>query len=349
MNGGASSSVSSRGIGTGLLVSLAVLGLALLAPQWIGSEGAYKLHLFVPFTAMTAINLLIALWCIFTTERSIGRLVGRSSGEELLFDPRFRRTLWAACFVTLWLLLWHDFDLGGKNGRDAIADIGTVINGGKPTLQCIAGATNALALTTVMVLMCAAFLVVRSAAALPERAAKALPMLATCQRAVVDLLQAGTAFAFVSTTSLFLFFALADEVRNEKAGSKSTTTAVECVARPRGLVAGPWDLACTFPSSPDRAEVKGLEAASMAFGVGVSFAAVLFVSLFTAGRSVDHAISRVEDVARRAARWKRVSFSGPEWRKSLGLPESGLTQSIVQAVLLFAPTAAAGLAVLLKS
>ena len=335
-------------VGIGFIGSFAVVVFALVAPQWIGTASAQDLRLFVPYTAMAATYFLLAIWCLLAIDRCIRDLIGGPATGQGFLDPHVR---WAACalgWLVLWLVLQQPkIGLGGTPGRIAIENVGTAFTGGAQAMRYITGAANALALMVVVLLMYAAYAVVKQLAHLSSDAPKTLPTLIACQRTVGELLQAGAAFAFVSTTTLFLFFALAEEVRTRPEAAKSTPPH-ECAFQLQAAGAATWTVDCQSPASVSRSQSRGAEAASIAFGVGVTFAGVLFIALFSAGRAVDRAVARAESTARSAPP-SGATFHAAEWRRSHGLPESGLAQSVVQAVLLFAPTAAAGLAVLMKS
>lgn len=373
-----------------VLAFVAMVG-ALLLPQAIGGAHAQKLSLFLPYVSMAAVFFLTGLWCLVAADDTTVRLPGLPARRTGTLQGRVAAA--GACFVALLLLLRYCVGLGGNPGSDAIREIGRVVRLGEPLVQWTTAGASALSLMVVAQLMRGSFAVVQSVRAAGPQPLdgphEALPAVLRCQRAVFELLQAGAVFAFVSTATLFLFFALADEVRRSPIGAGGTSVIaaasargaaassadgcrwcveapaagpnkaaavapperrVRCEARPSQVPASAaaWAIECTVPAEPRREPAQGAQAASLAFAVGVSFAGVLFLTLFTAGRAVDRAIGRVEERARWLAELERRSFGGAEWRKQQGLPESGLAQSVIQAVVLFAPTAAAGLAALLK-
>ncbi len=346
-----------RHTGLGLTLAFLTMLLALVLPGTLAGDGVRKLNFFLPYAAVAAVFVLLAAWSIFTVDATVVRS-SRDAGVALagLLVPGTMRRLLAVTFLLVFVMLavpWGQTDVGvgGVWGRDAIHAIGGYF-GHRLAFNLLTAASNALAITAVAQLMWACACVHRmaeaSAGATPEFTAhQATQLAATCQRAVVELLQAGATFAFISTTALFLFFSLSEEIQALGSQAPPAPTVACSVERQNPALAS-WHVQCRMPQPQSTPQAQGRVAASMAFAVGVAFAAVLFVSLLTAGRAVDAAIVRAERRARWAAS-SRASFSSTDWRKQQGLPESSFVQSLIQAVLLFAPTGAAGLAALLQS
>lgn len=350
----------------GLSVAFVALVAALVLPGTLAGDQVLGLNFFLPYAAVAAIYVLLALWSIFSVDGTVGRLDAKADTRP---DPRLRaqnaRVVLGTVFVVLVVLLYcplfgRDVGIGGAWGSRAIASIGSVILGVE-AMEFATAVSNALAITIVAQLMWGCACVASAAMPAPtgkdpeamtyeelkDAADAATRRAGGCQRAVVELLQAGAAFAFVSTTALFLFFSFAEEIDGRTQEPRVPATAVCSIAQDDPALRS-WRVKCELPEpTTAKPPTKGRVAASMAFAVGVAFAAVLFVSLLTAGRAVDAAIVDAERAAR--AMPGTTSFSSADWRKQQGLPESSLVQSVIQAAALFAPTAAAGLAVLLKS